>query len=113
MGVIRLLLVLAVMFVLLIFGVNNMEMVDLKFSITGMFAYHVQLPLFLVIFIATVAGAFLTGLFGLSDHLRIHSRFRKQKKTIDRLENEVKTLRNLPLEEEGEDGLDAGTSSRN
>ena len=110
MGVIRWLLVTAVMFVLLVFGVNNMEMTNLRFAITGLFAYEVQLPLFAILFIAVVGGIVVAGLFGLSDHLRMHSRMRKQKKTIERLENEVKTLRNLPLEEEKEDETGGGAS---
>jgi len=112
MGVIRWLLVTTVMFILLVFGVNNMEMIDLKFAIAGLFAYEVQLPLFAIIFVAVIAGIVVAGLFGLSDHLRMYSRLRKQNKAVERLENEVKTLRNLPLEEEGEDGMPAGTSSR-
>ena len=100
MGVVRWLLILSVVFVLILFGVENMEMVPLKFSVTGVFSYEVFLPLFFVVVISVFAGSLLAGLIGIADHIRMHTRIRKQKKNIDRLENEVKSLRNMPLEEE-------------
>jgi uncharacterized integral membrane protein len=93
-------MILVVLFVLIIFGVENMGMVTLRFSVTNLFAYQAQMPLFFVVVVSVFAGAALAGLIGLADHVRLRSRLRKQKKSIDRLENEVKSLRNLPLEEE-------------
>jgi len=100
MGVVRWLLILAVLFVLIVFGVKNMELVTLRFSLSNFFSYEAQMPVFVVVVISIFAGALLAGLIGLVDQLRLHGRIRKQKKSIDRLENEVKSLRNLPLEEE-------------
>jgi uncharacterized integral membrane protein len=104
MGVIRWLLILVVLFVLIIFGVENMELVSLRFSMTNLFSYEAQMPLFVVVVISVFGGAAMAGLIGLADHLRLHSRLRKQKKSVEKLENEVKSLRNLPLEEEEEEG---------
>lgn len=100
MGVVRWLMILVVLFVLIIFGVENMGMVTLRFSVTDLFGYEAQMPLFFVVVLSVFGGAAIAGLIGLADHVRLHSRIRKQKKSIDRLENEVKSLRNLPLEEE-------------
>ena len=111
MAVIRWLLILFVLFVLILFGVENMEPVTLKFSVMGLLGYEATMPLFFVVVIAVFAGSALAGLIGLADHIRLHSRIRKQKKNIDRLENEVKSLRNLPLEEEAvESYRPSGTS---
>jgi len=110
MGVVRWLLILSVVFVLILFSVENVSMVPLKFGITGLFSYEVLLPLFLVVLVSIFAGSVLAGIIGMADHIRMHSRIRKQKKNIDRLENEVKTLRNLPLEEEADDDLRAPSS---
>jgi len=111
MAVIRWLLILFVLFVLILFGVENMEPVTLKFSVMGLLGYEATMPLFFVVVIAVFAGSALAGLIGLADHIRLHSRIRKQKKTIDRFENEVKSLRNLPLEEEAvESYRPSGTS---
>jgi uncharacterized integral membrane protein len=103
MGVIRWLLILAVLFVLIIFGVENMEVVQLRFSMMSLFSYEAQMPLFFVVVISVFGGAAMAGFIGLADHLRLHSRLRKQKKSVEKLENEVKSLRNLPLEEEEEE----------
>ena len=105
MAVIRWLLILVVLFVLILFGVENMELVPLKFSVMGLVAYEATMPLFFVVVIAVFAGSALAGLIGLADHIRLHARIRKQKKAIERLENEVKSLRNLPLEEEAVEGF--------
>lgn len=98
----RWLLILAVLFVLIIFGVENMEAVTLRFSLMNLFSYEAQMPLFLVVVVSVFAGAGIAGLIGLGDHLRLHARLRRQRKNIERLEGEVTKLRNLPLEEEVE-----------
>jgi putative membrane protein len=110
MGVVRWLLILSVFFVLILFGVENMEMVPLKFSLMGVFSYEVFLPLFFVVVVSVFAGSVLAGFIGMADHIRMHTRIRKQKKNIDRLENEVKSLRNMPLEEEAGDDLPGPSS---
>ena len=105
MGVVRGLLILLVFIVMILFSVENVDMVTLKFGVTGLFSNSVQLPLFLVVLVSLSAGVVLAGIVGLADHIRMHSRIRKQKRSIERLENEVKTLRNMPLEEEPGAGL--------
>ena len=69
MGVVRWLMILAVLFVLIIFGVENMGMVTLRFSVTNLFSYEAQMPLFFVVVISIFAGAAMAGLIGLADHL--------------------------------------------
>jgi uncharacterized integral membrane protein len=110
MGVVRWLLILSVFFVLILFGVENMEMVPLKFSVPGVFSYEISLPLFFVVVVSVFAGSVLAGLIGMADHIRMHTRIRKQNKNIGRLENEVKSLRNMPLEEETGDDFHAPSS---
>ena len=102
MGVIRWLLILVTFFFLVVFGVENMETVVLKFSIPNLFSYSIQLPLFFIVVTSVFTGAILAGLIGLADHIRLRTRLRKQGKSVERLENEVKSLRNLPLEDEDE-----------
>jgi hypothetical protein len=87
-----------------------MEMVPLKFSVPGVFSYEISLPLFFVVVVSVFAGSVLAGLIGMADHIRMHTRIRKQNKNIGRLENEVKSLRNMPLEEETGDDFHAPSS---
>ena len=101
MAVVRWLIIFAVLFVLIIFGVQNMEVIPLKFKFLNLISYQDEMPLFFVVVSAVFSGAALAGLIGLVDHIRIRNRMRKQRKAVERLENEVKTLRNLPLEDEG------------
>ena len=110
MGVIRWLLILVVFFVLIIFGAQNMEPITLQFSFLNLFSYEASMPLFLVVVIAVFSGAALAGLIGLADHIRLRSQLRKQRKSVTRLEDEVKSLRNLPLEEESEGNINPASS---
>jgi putative membrane protein len=110
MGVIRWLLILIVLFVLIVFGAENMEPITLKFSIFNLFSYKAEMPLFFVVVVAVFSGAALAGLIGLADHVRLRSQLRKQRKAVARLEDEVKSLRNLPLEDELEGDISPVTS---
>ena len=110
MGVVRWLLILVVLFVLIVFGAENMEPITLKFSIFNLFSYRAEMPLFFVVVVAVFSGAALAGLIGLADHIRLRSQLRKQRKAVTRLEGEVKSLRNLPLEEESEGDINQATS---
>jgi uncharacterized integral membrane protein len=111
MGVIRWLLILVVLFVLIVFGAENMEPITLKFSIFSLVSYETAMPLFFVVVVSVFSGAALAGLIGLVDHVRLRSQLRKQRKTVTRLEDEVKSLRNLPLEEESEGDIKPATSA--
>jgi uncharacterized integral membrane protein len=110
MGVIRWLLILIVFFVLIVFGAENMEPITLKFSLLSLFSYEANMPLFFVVVFSVFSGAALAGLIGLADHIRLRSQLRKQRKSVTRLEDEVKSLRNLPLEEESEGDIKPATS---
>ena len=135
MGVFRLLLALVLFSILAIFFVQNSHVVDLHFrltpapvptapagdgsmlpggtvdggaeSILEKLSFDTSMPLFLVVLLSVVAGAIVGGLIGLADQFRLRSQLRKKEKAIKKLEGEVKTLRNLPLEEEGEEGFKA------
>jgi putative membrane protein len=107
MGVIRWLLILVTFFFLVVFGVENMETVTLKFSLPNVFSYTAQLPLFFIVVASVFTGAILAGFIGLADHFRLRTRLRKQGKSVERLENEVKSLRNLPLEDEDDGSVQA------
>jgi len=107
MGVLRWLLIFMVCFFLVLFGVQNSNLVDLHLSLLDIFSYDARMPMFLVVVISVFGGAALGGLIGLADQLRLRSQIRKQKKILEKLENEVKSLRNLPLEEEGDVKIEA------
>lgn len=131
MGIVRLLLALVLFSILAIFFVQNSHVVDLHFRLTPAQApvdsgvlpgddaaagaeslleklsFDTSMPLFLIVLLSVVAGAVVGGLIGLADQFRLRSQLRKKDKAIRKLEGEVKTLRNLPLEEEGEEGFKA------
>ena len=69
MGVVRWLLILVVLFVLIVFGAENMEPITLKFSIFSLFSYEAMMPLFFVVVVSVFSGAALAGLIGLVDHV--------------------------------------------
>ncbi len=101
MAVIRWLLILMVLFVLIIFGVENMGPVTLSY-----YYGNLHIPLFFLVLLAVMAGALLAGLLGLVDQVRLRARLRQKGKIVDKLEAEVKSLRNLPLDEESGDDFE-------
>ena len=132
MAVLRWLITLVMFSFLVIFCVQNMEFVDLHFRLTPApaavadesvpvsetssadgkpllekLSFEISMPVFLLVLISVIAGAALGALVGLADQMKLRSQMRKKAKLIQKLEGEVKTLRNLPLEEEGEEAFKA------
>lgn len=125
MGVIRWLLIMVVLVFLITFGWQNSDDVTVKYygwqvvdPVSGtpvppgqaggervLSTVSREIPLFFLALICVVAGAVVAGLIGLADQIRLRSRLRKQRKQIEKLEGEVKSLRHLPLEEEPEETL--------
>ncbi len=124
MGVIRLVFFMLVLVFMVTFGWKNNEDVVIKYygwqvvdPVSGqplppgsegekvLTTVASEIPLFILVLICMFAGALLAGFIGLTDQIRLRSRMRQQRKQIEKLEGEVKSLRNMPLEEEGEEGV--------
>lgn len=58
-----------------------------------------EIPLALALFIAVLIGFIVTALLAIADQVRLRSRLRQQRRTIERLEQELGELRKLPLSE--------------
>jgi len=124
MGVVRLVFFMVVLVFMVTFGWKNNEDVVIKYygvqvvdPVSGqpvppgvegekiLTTVAHEIPLFILVLICMFAGALLAGFIGLTDQIRLRSRMRQQRKQIEKLEGEVKSLRNMPLEEEGEESL--------
>lgn len=89
MSVIKWVLTLIVLFVMVVFGVKNMDPV----TVTYYFNKTVTMPKFLLMAILVFAGAFLAAFVGLLEQLKLRSRIRGQARIIKKLEKELSSLR--------------------
>ena len=98
-----LILILIIMF-LMLFLVQNTEplMTKLDFVLDLKFVKYqaIELPLYLIVICAIGASAFLTALFLLGDKIRSSKKLKDCRTRMAGLEQELNSLRNLPLEEE-------------
>ncbi len=60
-----------------------------------------QLPLFLVIFVAILLGILIAGLISSFDKFRLKREMNRLKRVVKTQEEELNSLRNLPLDAEG------------
>ncbi len=88
MSIFRWVIAILFLFAMVIFGVENMGPVQVEY-----YFGTVKIPMFLLMAILIFIGAFVTALVGILEQLRLHSRIRKQAKTIKELEVELSTLR--------------------
>lgn len=89
-------------FVSMIFFIQNTaalsELMVLELDILGLELVSKQLPFYLIVLISFVAGAIFSLAYFLSEKLRLAKEFKAAKAKLAALEQEVNSLRNLPLE---------------
>ena len=99
MAIFRWVVALVFLFAMALFGVQNMETVTIKYYLG-----EVQMPMFLLMGILILLGAFISALIGIADQLKLHARIRSQARRISDLEEETASLRRLsPSPDEGKD----------
>ena len=100
MWVLRVFLIMVIIMLVLGFAVYNSTQ-QININIFGREYFGV--PLMVVVFWALVLGMLISFLLGVSYYFRIQSELRTQRKENKRLIEEITALRNLPLEESGEE----------
>jgi uncharacterized integral membrane protein len=99
MAIFRWVVALVFLFAMALFGVQNMEPVTIRYYLG-----EVQMPMFLLMGILILLGAFFSALIGIADQLKLHARIRSQARRISDLEVETASLRRLsPAPIEGKD----------
>ncbi len=87
----------ALLFLLAItFSLKNNEMVALKYYFQ---LESLDLPLYLLVFFSVIFGIFIGGMEGVIERIKSGSVIRKLKKEMKKMEEELTSLRNLPLTE--------------
>jgi lipopolysaccharide assembly protein A len=91
-------------FVAMVFFVQNTEAlsdaIQLKFQLFGLRWVSIPFPYYMLILIFFVLGSIFTLLFFLSDKIRLNRELRSCKHRIGALQQELNSLRHLPLDEE-------------
>ena len=93
MRVFKTLLLTVLFFLAILFAVENNKVVDITFY--GLSSS--QLPLFIVVFISIFLGILIAGAVGALEGIRFRREINLLKKKIKEDEEELSSLRNLPL----------------
>ena len=125
MRFIKLLLLIIVLILVVLFFMQNTDVlsqyIHLEFLIPGAQALGVDslhwslppLPLYAVILIAFFIGAIFVLFSSLMTRLRLHSELRRANRKAREFEQEVNSLRKLPLQKNGQGAASAGQGSHN
>ncbi len=93
----------ALLFLLAItFSLKNNEMVALKYYFQ---LESFDLPLYLLVFFSVIFGIFIGGMEGVVERIKSGTVIRKLKKEMKKMEEELTSLRNLPLTETRDSAL--------
>ena len=79
----------------------NPWMLQQKYAVTYLGYQSPQIHLILLLLAALTIGAMITALTMLGGQLRLKGALREQRKKISQMEEELNSLRNLPLKESG------------
>ncbi len=90
MAVFRWVVALLFLFAMALFGLKNMEIVTI-----GYYLGEIQMPMFLLMGILVLLGAFFSALIGIADQLKLHGTIRSQARRIRDLEEEIASLRHI------------------
>lgn len=77
------------------------EPLELRFGLFGTQWFYVSQPIYLCLLVVLVLGGFLTMLFFLAERMRLSRSLGRCRGRLASLEQEVNSLRNLPLEDQG------------
>jgi len=82
------------------FSVQNRDEVSLRYSIQGYQWFEVaRVPLFLVILCSVFLGVLIGGIGGLYSRFQLKRTLRQNRRTIERLEREIQSLRGPEVEQ--------------
>ena len=108
MKYLKILFWMAAFFFAIHFSMQNRDEVTLRYSFQNYQGFEIsQVPLFLVILCSIFLGVLFGGLGDLYRRFQLKRALRQSRKTVDRLEKEVQTLRSLgippppPMKENG------------
>ena len=101
----------ALLFLLAItFSLKNNEIVSIKYYF-GL--ESLDLPLYLLVFFSVIFGILIGGVEGVIERIKSGNTIRKLKKEMKKMEEELTSLRNLPLTETRDSALiESTTGSR-
>jgi len=103
MRFLKILALLAFIAMLLIFFQQNTEVLNtglqFQLEILGNLWHSIQMPLYFVVIAAFFLGGLLTLLYFFIDKIRANSQLRACRSQVAKLEQEVNSLRTLPLQE--------------
>ena len=96
MNILRAIIIIILFFALLILAVLNSEE-----SVSMNFYWRTlrDVPLIFVIFASLLVGVIIAGIIGLAENMRLRMTQRQLRREIKRLEEEVNSLRHLPIAE--------------
>ncbi len=96
MNILRTIIIIVLFFALLILAVLNLEE-----SVSLNLYWHTltDIPLIFIIFTSLLVGVIIAGLTGLAENIRLRLTQRQLRREIKRLEEEVNSLRHLPIAE--------------
>lgn len=104
MGYIKAILVSAAVALAVIFMIQNIEPLSnplsLRLNLYFLNLESTPYPTYLVIMLAFFFGLLGASMVGLLERMRLRKEIRARKKDIDKLNNEINSLRNLPLTDE-------------
>ncbi|WP_462325004.1 LapA family protein [Desulfoplanes sp.] len=103
MRYLKVLCLVALFFVSMLFFVQNTDVLVQTLTLQlGLFSWHVTsapVPHYLLILLAFVAGAILPLVYFMCEKIRLTRELRVARKTIKQQEEELNSLRNMPIEE--------------
>ncbi|WP_045211281.1 LapA family protein [Desulfonatronovibrio magnus] len=104
MKYLRVIALILLFFFSMLFFVQNHELlsttVRLHLELFGAEFESREIPYYLIVLLAFVAGGFISLVYLLAEKLRLSSELKKGKAQIKDLEEEVNSLRNMPLDDE-------------
>jgi uncharacterized integral membrane protein len=105
MRIISLFIKILIIFVLVVFGAFNMQMVEVKYFFNRT---PITIPLFILMLILFFSGMILTYLIFMFDRIRLKRELSRSKKDQKETSMELSRLRNLPLFDEEKKVKDEG-----
>ncbi len=106
MKYLRIAVLILLFFLSMLFFVQNQEILSkttrLYLSIFGLELHSREIPYYLIILLAFVAGGFVTLAYFLTEKIRHGEELKRCKSKIKDLEEEVKSIHNMPLEDSAE-----------
>jgi uncharacterized integral membrane protein len=97
MKIVSLILKIAILCIIVLFGAFNMQIIGIKYFFNK---EPIEIPLFVVMIISFLIGMLITYLLFITDRMRLKKELNRIKKSLKEKDNELLRLRNLPLEEE-------------